>query len=607
VKLENLLENWEDYKVLFHDPVFLILDYDGTLTPIVSRPEDAKLSRDMEEKQVSGVTSKGSRYRKSVFNYFTTIDITSNEQMGFLYLASKIPQFYNVLIKVLKIKAVTSGFDLVFLDTFLENHSFFDPSQNDEILKIFLKSKIELKYMFHPKLPSPLSIVLRQYIQQFSYSFIDKFVTLSSPEHFNTRLANTLPLELASHPKISSKTFKKILELTNDKNIALEPLCRILFDEEEKTITLQKIKILLKFDIDVNLYDSAGTSLLYRIFSKIIPDKSVNDLIPLLIQKGAKTDVFDSEGIPLSDLVKNYKNILDKNVYTKLVVIPTFKRTQQKVIDAVRSLSSTKFRWQELCKSTDMTQIDLKELRLLGKIHGVSGAESKNKRELCKEIATIFENVTLYQPIEHSIAGCVNDTTILGDNISDIPPLYRYTIIDDKGIKYCFDINELMSIIKNTESGSRPLNPYTKTPLPVNDIVSQFAELPESKKLIQKLLIEIQAVSVPKVTNPSSVNILNQKAIRLANSLVPNYVSPSQIIPLTLDEMIFVLNQIIIFENQIDANIFKEAMRVRISRTSNFTIETFIDALQLGLDTSPPDNLETYKLMIAEYINSIHP
>lgn len=49
MKLENLLGNWDDYKVLFHDPVFLILDYDGTLTPIVSRPEDAKLSRDMEE------------------------------------------------------------------------------------------------------------------------------------------------------------------------------------------------------------------------------------------------------------------------------------------------------------------------------------------------------------------------------------------------------------------------------------------------------------------------------------------------------------------------------------------------------------------------------
>ncbi len=47
--MQNLLANWDEYKGLFLDPIFLISDYDGTLTPIVSRPGDAELSKDMKE------------------------------------------------------------------------------------------------------------------------------------------------------------------------------------------------------------------------------------------------------------------------------------------------------------------------------------------------------------------------------------------------------------------------------------------------------------------------------------------------------------------------------------------------------------------------------
>ncbi|MFB6216356.1 MAG: trehalose-phosphatase, partial [Candidatus Aenigmatarchaeota archaeon] len=48
--MENLIEVWDEKKELFIPPLFLMTDYDGTLTPIVERPEDAIMSPDMRRK-----------------------------------------------------------------------------------------------------------------------------------------------------------------------------------------------------------------------------------------------------------------------------------------------------------------------------------------------------------------------------------------------------------------------------------------------------------------------------------------------------------------------------------------------------------------------------
>lgn len=42
--MKDLMDNWEYFKSLLNDSIFLMSDYDGTLTPIVKRPEDAELS-----------------------------------------------------------------------------------------------------------------------------------------------------------------------------------------------------------------------------------------------------------------------------------------------------------------------------------------------------------------------------------------------------------------------------------------------------------------------------------------------------------------------------------------------------------------------------------
>jgi len=45
--VDHLLENWDDVRSIFMNPIFLMSDFDGTLVPIVDRPENAVLSEDM--------------------------------------------------------------------------------------------------------------------------------------------------------------------------------------------------------------------------------------------------------------------------------------------------------------------------------------------------------------------------------------------------------------------------------------------------------------------------------------------------------------------------------------------------------------------------------
>lgn len=51
--MKVLLENLDEFKEKLNYPLFIMSDYDGTLTPIIENPENSKLSRDMR-----GVLSK---------------------------------------------------------------------------------------------------------------------------------------------------------------------------------------------------------------------------------------------------------------------------------------------------------------------------------------------------------------------------------------------------------------------------------------------------------------------------------------------------------------------------------------------------------------------
>jgi len=47
--MKNLLQNWGEVESLLRPGFFLLSDYDGTLTPLVGRPQDAKLPDDVRQ------------------------------------------------------------------------------------------------------------------------------------------------------------------------------------------------------------------------------------------------------------------------------------------------------------------------------------------------------------------------------------------------------------------------------------------------------------------------------------------------------------------------------------------------------------------------------
>lgn len=47
--MKHLIEHWEEVKKILTTSLFVMADYDGTLTPIVDRPEEAILSEEMKE------------------------------------------------------------------------------------------------------------------------------------------------------------------------------------------------------------------------------------------------------------------------------------------------------------------------------------------------------------------------------------------------------------------------------------------------------------------------------------------------------------------------------------------------------------------------------
>lgn len=555
----------------------------------------------------------------------TAIPDTFLSPIKFPPLAAKIPEFYRIYIRFCK---SVPGFG-TDLEPIVHLFDLFTPEQNDEILQIFLNS-VQSQYLYSSSNDSPINMLLMAYggtnPPKFSERLLYEFIDKTNPLDFNENKFS-LPIHNACTSNVPVGVFEKILRrTTNINNVSQEhshvltELLYYLVKGKYKTHlvqSLQKLRLLLERpDIDVNggydkpqsrlvnTYSGHSNPLLSLFGDK--PDESMKDtvnvVIPLLLNRGAKIEV-SYMGESLADLARKYKDMLDKDLYKKLVILPVLKRTQRAVIKTVRDAKSADYRWQELCRPGS----DLSELRLLAKVHRLPNSDTLSKRELCKELASAFENTALYTPIENDFVGCVNDTTILGDDIATIPAMNRYTIVDQKGVKYCFDINELMSIIESTPDTSVPKNPYTKTPLPVKDILSSFSQIPKGKKRMQQLLSDYipPEIAIPAGGAGAGAGIVNQKAIRLANKLMPNYVSPEQFTGLSEQNVLLILTKLVEYDQATGGSTFKDAMRLRITNPNVLTIETFIDALQHALDASSPESLETHKLMISEYINSI--
>lgn len=125
----------------------------------------------------------------------------------------------------------------------------------------------------------------------------------------------------------------------------------------------------------------------------------------------------------------------------------------------------TRFKWQGLCSSKSLSELELEELQELALIDHVPRFLTMSKRELCVEFA---ERFTKLIKSKNEIKGkCFNDTSIITlEELKDIPPefFFSYTQKDSKGVSrtYCDDIRALNDHFKE-ENELR--NPYTNVPL----------------------------------------------------------------------------------------------------------------------------------------------
>ena len=124
-----------------------------------------------------------------------------------------------------------------------------------------------------------------------------------------------------------------------------------------------------------------------------------------------------------------------------------------------------RFKWQGLCSSTNLSELELEELQELGLIDNVPGFLTMTKRELCVEFAKRFTK--LIKTKNEGLNKCFNDTSIITlEELKDIPPefFFSYTQKDSNGVSrtYCDDIRALNNHFN--ENGELR-NPYTNVPL----------------------------------------------------------------------------------------------------------------------------------------------
>ena len=140
----------------------------------------------------------------------------------------------------------------------------------------------------------------------------------------------------------------------------------------------------------------------------------------------------------------------------------TFKKTGKEILSLIKGKKI--FKWQEICASLGDEKIQ--ELKEIGKLYKID-TEGKNKREICMELAKKLE-----KKMKIDISDCNNDSSILGDSITDIYKPFLIKIKDNEKI-YCFNILELKESINKGETR----NPYTRNELPVDIINKKYEKL----------------------------------------------------------------------------------------------------------------------------------
>ena len=202
-------------------------------------------------------------------------------------------------------------------------------------------------------------------------------------------------------------------------------------------------------------------------------------------------------------------------LYLLLCYLHTFRTNlKQKLLKAVEKSSTTnRFKWSNLCQPDKLGQrFDMDELRELASLEGIPLFLFLTKRELCAELSKRFQTV-----IEQKLkvqSRCTNTTSILGDELNDIPPEFFYAYEHNNKV-YCDDIRYLKQQFDTNRK-----NPYDNLPVST-EVVTQVNEWYDHLTRVTNTMEDL-FVS-PQVQGTSEKSVLSSKAAELGNLL--NYVN----------------------------------------------------------------------------------
>jgi len=255
------------------------------------------------------------------------------------------------------------------------------------------------------------------------------------------------------------------------------------------------IDCLVGFGSDVNTCN--GLPLLEAI------DNSRNDVVNALIKHGADVCICDeapllkaAEKKQMRIMIELINNGADRNILrqcdnideTTMTILKSYTRNRgiiKRLYNAIRdSFEEHDFKWQSMCSQKDP---DIHLLRRQATLFGIKDATSKQKHCLCAELAIKYEHEMAFKkPIDPSLVD------FSGIPIDQLP---FWKIFHVEGI--AFNIFDLLKMLKSNII----LNPYTRNPLPINEIKSREnylrAILTRSRYSNRNLLEEIQQSPVP--------------------------------------------------------------------------------------------------------------
>lgn len=238
---------------------------------------------------------------------------------------------------------------------------------------------------------------------------------------------------------------------------------------------------LASFIISVMLPKFAPTGDLYY-FQKYRPYKTI--LISTLLKK--EMCILVTEFVNTRTLQPESTRLLmaavDKMVARKLAITNAVRARRERITQRIMEKKSRlRFKWQNLCTAHSKL-FKLEHLQLLAQHDGIPMPYALSKRELCERLAQKQTFVMMQKA--KLVRSCTNESSIMGDEVGDIPPEFFYPYLErntgsgGRTIEkvYCFDIRDLAKQIQHDDLK----NPWTQVEFPnriIDDILKTYKTL----------------------------------------------------------------------------------------------------------------------------------